>query len=101
MPLAQKQPVNRSILGLIFSHLKSVDAFFWVICMVSLFGMLLKSHLIIKSARFFDGSQKLLRSGFIPAVVFAIKIVCLKTRYLCCCLNILKVHFIVAFQGLL
>ena len=34
-------------------------------------------------------------------VVYAIKIVGLETHYLCCCLHILKVHFIVAFQGLL
>ena len=66
MPLAQKQPVTRNILGRIYSNLKSVDAFFWVICLVSLFGMLLKSHLIVKSARSFDASQKLSRSGFNP-----------------------------------
>lgn len=66
MPLAQKQPVTRSILGRIYSNLKSVDAFFWVICLVSLFGMLLKSHLIVKSARSFDASQKLSSSGFNP-----------------------------------
>jgi len=36
------------------------------LCLVSLFGMLLKSHLIVKSARSFDASQKLSRSGFNP-----------------------------------
>lgn len=66
MPPAQKQPITRSILGRIHQNLKSVDAFFWVICLVSLFGMLLKSHLIVKSARSFDASQKLSRSGFNP-----------------------------------
>lgn len=101
MPPAQKQPVTRSILGRIYSNLKSVDAFFWVICLASLFGMLLKSHLIVKSARSFDAFQKLSRSGLTHGVVYAIKIVGLETHYLCCCLHILKVHFIVAFQVLL
>ena len=52
-----------------------------------------------KSARSFDASQKLSRSGFNPWG--ATKLVGLETHYLCCCLHILKVHFIVAFQGLL
>ena len=42
----------------------SFDASFWAICLVSFFGMLRKSNLLVKSARSFDAFQQLLRSDF-------------------------------------
>ena len=42
----------------------SFDASFGAICLVSFFGMLHKSHLLVKSARSFDASQQLLLSDF-------------------------------------
>lgn len=66
-PPAQKLPITPCILLRIHSHLNlrtSFDATFWAACLVSFFGMLRKSHLLINSQRSIDMSKVLLRSDF-------------------------------------
>ena len=64
-PPSQKLPITPELLFRIHAMLNlrsSFDASFWAICLVSFFGMLRKSHLLVSSARSFDPSQQLLNS---------------------------------------
>ena len=66
-PPSQKLPITPDLLLQIHSQLNlrsSIDASFWAICLVSFYGMLRKSHLLVKSPGSLDSSQQLLRSDF-------------------------------------